>query len=290
MTERLFQSLIGPASIDQLAQYGQGLFGMYSPIPGLRPQTNRPLPDVVAPNFDDILGKLGINQTRQAPQQAPATQTKPMQPISALPMPSFQQGTPFVPQTGPAMLHQGEAVIPAHQNPNAQTRATAPAQPAPPAANPLQQSIQFLQQQLMSGGPISPQVQNIQNQQLADTVSMGQQQALNDLRARMGGRGLGGSGLQFGIEQNIGNDAMRALTQGQNQIALDAAGRNYDALGNTANSLAGNALGAGQFGLQQAAFNMNQSQSMLDQLMQMIRNSYANPAQQAQNTTNVAFV
>ena len=30
--------------------------------------------------------------------------------------PSYATGTPFVPETGPAMLHRGEAVIPAKQN------------------------------------------------------------------------------------------------------------------------------------------------------------------------------
>lgn len=148
----------------------------------------------------------------------------------------------------------------------------------------------FLRSQMMSGGPISPQVQQMQQAQLADTVSLGQQQALNDLRARMGGRGLGGSGLQFGLENDIGNEAMRTLTQGQNQIGLNAAMNNYGALGNTANSLIGGSLGAGQFGLQQAQFNLAQNQSMFDQLMQAIRNTFANPAEQAANTTNVAFV
>lgn len=32
-------------------------------------------------------------------------------------MRSYQTGTPFVPQTGPAMLHRGEQVVPAGQNP-----------------------------------------------------------------------------------------------------------------------------------------------------------------------------
>lgn len=34
-------------------------------------------------------------------------------------MATYQQGTPYVPQTGPALLHKGEAVIPARMNPNA---------------------------------------------------------------------------------------------------------------------------------------------------------------------------
>ena len=399
MTEQIFNQLLGPVGIDQISQYAQGLFGMHSPIPQLIPQTERPLPNVVAPTFEQILQQFGINQTGapqmppapggSAPQQPTQPQGPQMQmpgppggfvrklggqqvgqqrapePITSMPMPSFQQGTPYVPKTGPAMLHQGEAVVPAQFNPaNAappgvmqkpppmqqpevfgganttipmmqQAPAPAPRPMAPQTqfmpqspnpmlqtsvpfdvhtgqpgtlpgdprpgvtmpppqqggpANPLQMALGSLMMQLGGGGPINQNVQNIQQQQLADTLSLGKQQAEADLRARMGARGLGGSGLQFGLEQNLGNDVLRALTQGQNQIALDAAGRNYDALGNTANSLIGGSLGAGQFGLQQAAFNQNQSMSMFDQLLNAIRQSFANPSDQFKNTTNVAFV
>jgi hypothetical protein len=346
MTDSLFNSLVGPVAMDQIAQYAQGIFGMYSPIPALRPQTNRPLPDVVSPNFNDILSTLGVNSQQGAPpvnqnQQMTRSNTAP-EPVTAMPLASFQMGTPYVPQTGNYQLHQGEAVVPAQQNminqqlaPNQQfdpnlivnkthrpgaqvtlgvqgpgsamqdTLPQTPQQLQPPlqppqrpvtggapagAANPLQQALMQLQKLLAQGGPMGPMFQNLQQQQLSDVVSQGQQNQLQDMRANMGARGLGGSGLQFGLEQNIGNDAMSALTQGRNQIAMGAAQGNFNGLSDVASRLIGGSLGAGQFGLQQAQFNQNQSQSMFDQLLAAIRNTFANPATQAANTTNVAFV
>ena len=47
-------------------------------------------------------------------------------------MPSYAVGTPYVPQTGPAMLHRGEAVIPRQMNPNLPGQAGQPyRQPQP---------------------------------------------------------------------------------------------------------------------------------------------------------------
>lgn len=46
-------------------------------------------------------------------------------------MPSYAVGTPYVPQTGPAMLHQGEAVVPSHMNPNSPQQAGQPYAPRP---------------------------------------------------------------------------------------------------------------------------------------------------------------
>lgn len=50
----------------------------------------------------------------------------PMRPVTEYPKPtpkafvgSFKNGTPYVPATGPALLHEGEKVTPKEQNPNA---------------------------------------------------------------------------------------------------------------------------------------------------------------------------
>lgn len=51
-------------------------------------------------------------------------------------MPSYAVGTRFVPQTGPAVLHRGEAVIPAAQNPFRSVRQPAAAPTAAPAPTP----------------------------------------------------------------------------------------------------------------------------------------------------------
>jgi hypothetical protein len=244
----------------------------------------------------------------QQPAQQPAPMPRPMPQIAPHPFTSTPLSSPVInKQMQPGGMMQQGVDIHSGQMQQPMSLPGDPYYPPPPgtpidihtglpqqpqggAANPLQQALGVLQMQMMSGGPINQNVQNIQQQQLADSVSMSKQQALDDIRARMGSRGLGGSGLQFGLEQQMGNDAMRLLTQGQNQIALDAAGRNYDATGNTANSLIGGSLGAGQFGLNQAQFNLQQSQSMFDQLMQAIRQSYASPSDQYGNQTNVAFV
>lgn len=47
-------------------------------------------------------------------------------------MPSYAVGTPYVPQTGPAMLHQGEAVVPRQMNPNGPQQAGAAYMPQRP--------------------------------------------------------------------------------------------------------------------------------------------------------------
>ena len=348
-TEALFNQLIQPVAVDQLANIAQALFTFGNPSPELFDQysANRPVPDVAAPDFNSIFDQLGIPapvgfpgpQAQQQPQaQQPQQQPSMVEPVSSIPLASFQMGTPFVPQTGNYQLHQGEAVVPANQNPMNQQRPAAqmgptggfiPVQPppqnmtmpgttvpgtqprplppeAPPimaqpqptpyaagqwggSANPLQQALMSMSQQLQSGGPINQNVQNIQNQQVADMVSRAQQQQTMDLRSRMGARGLGGSGLQFGMEGNINDAALRALVEGQNQVGLGAANTNFNALQNAAQNLFGGALGAGQFGLQQAQFNMGQSQSMFEQLMDSIRKSFVNPSQAAENTTTVAF-
>lgn len=328
LTDALFNQLIAPAATGQISEIARSLLGFGSP------NTNRTEPYSQA-DIEAIFSALGVPFPGSPAPAAPAA------PV----LDSYATGTPYVPQTGNYKLHQGEAVIPAQQNPaNApggmrvvpiDTRAysstpfpapggqPAPALPPPATAqqstaapidpntgvyggaidyprtpqaqphtgtNPIQQSLDALLQMLGSGGPINQNVQNIQNQQVADLVSRGQQQQQQDLRANLGGRGLGGSGLQFALERDLANNAMQALTQGQNQVALDAAGRNWGAMQDVANSLIGGSLGAGQFGLQQAAFNLNQSQSMFDQLLDAIRRSFANPSDQYANTTNVALV
>lgn len=203
-------------------------------------------------------------------------QPMPQPPVA--PPPTTGGPIPIQPPQPPGTTFTGPIapVVDTYTPPAAQT--TQPPAPATGqwggADNPLQQALQQLSQMLAGGGPITQGVQNTLNQQTADTVSTGQQQALMDLRARMGGRGLGGSGLQMGMERDIGNAGQMALTQAQNQIGLNAANTNYGAMQNTANSLLAGGLGAGQFGLQQAQFNLGQSQSMLDQLLAAIRNSY----------------
>ena len=324
-TEALFNQLIQPVAVDQLANIAQALFTFGNPAPELFDlySADRPVPDVAAPDFNSIFEKLGIPAPVgfPGPQGAQTQQPSMVEPVSSIPLASFQTGTPYVPQTGTYQLHQGEAVVPANQNPMNQQRpaaqmgptggfipapqqnmtmpAPAPApQPMPQpyaagqwggSANPLQQALMSMSQQLQSGGPINQNVQNIQQQQIADMVSRAQQQQTMDMRARLGARGLGGSGLQFGMEGNINDAALRALVEGQNQVALGAANTNFDALQNAARGLFGGALGAGQFGLQQAQFNMGQSQSMFEQLMDAIRKSFVNPSQAAENTTTVAF-
>jgi hypothetical protein len=288
----MFQNLISPTVLDQSQNLADILFTM-GPSWGAYPN-QRPSPGLSADNYDQLLSSLGIGQQ----------------------VPRYATGTPYVPQTGPAILHQGEAVLPAQQNPFApmaqqqfakgtptmQTLGapqpagaiTLPAPPpapapqapqtpvaSPPAAgpmNPLQQAIQSLQGQLGSGGPINANVQNILNQQLADQTGQAYQQQLQQLNASLGARGLGDSGLQFGLQQTLQDMLNSNRVQGRNQIALNAANTNWGALQQGAGNLANTALGAGQFGLQQQAQQQNQQNQMFQMLMDAIQRSRANPS------------
>jgi ribosomal protein S15P/S13E len=80
-----------------------------------------------------------IRQDRVATQQAKAQSDWRKGVSEATGMQSYDEGTNFVPTTGPAILHQGEAVVPAAQNPAAQPAA---AQPAPAATQPAAPSAQ----------------------------------------------------------------------------------------------------------------------------------------------------
>lgn len=78
------------------------------PVPGVGPTPPGP---TLPPELLKIILPL-LLQLIMAKQQGQG----PM-PTGQGPIPSFAYGTPYVPQTGTALLHQGEAVTPASQNP-----------------------------------------------------------------------------------------------------------------------------------------------------------------------------
>lgn len=310
----LFNSIISPAATGQMQNLGSALteFGPLvapPPAPAQAAPAMQPMPPPVGPA--SVISQRGAGNLPVTGGQA--------RPITSLPMPQYATGTPYVPQTGPAVVHQGEAIVPAAVNPFAPTtqqtlkgappptmqtmQGTAPGAlpvsqppqitqsitpqqqgmvppaPAPVAApNPLQMAIESLQTQLQSGGPINANVQNIMQQQLADQTGGAYQQQLADLRGRLGGRGLGGSGLQFGLENSLFDSLNSQRVQGQNQIGLEAANQNWGALQQGAGNLANTALGAGQFGLQQQNQQFAQQQSLFNTLLEAIRKSQVDPS------------
>ena len=325
----MFKNLIQPTVNDQMNNITNTLFQMGSPNlydPANRYQ--RPSPGLTQPTWESLGGQPPVGQQQFKPISslpvagpvAPAA--SPVQPPPAQKpgdmVPQYAMGTQNVPQTGLAVVHQGEQITPAQQGnvmpvpapatpatPStglAYNQATAP-QAAPPAgmsmpggpvpqlpppqpssipnyggsANPLQQSIQQLSTMLSSGGPFNQGYQNIQNQQMADQTGAAYQNQLADMRARMGGRGLGGSGLQYGMEGDLFNGLQSALVQGQNQNAINAAGGNWNAMQQGAGALANTALNAGQFGLQQQQAQLGNQMSMFQMLIDALRKSQVNP-------------
>lgn len=348
---QMFQNLIQPTYNDQLNNLTGTLFQMgsqnyYDPTS----KVQRPSPGLTAPNWEALGGQA--KPITSLPVQTPPAQVAPAQsPVQPPPaqkptdtVPQYALGTPYVPQTGAAILHQGEAVVPAQQNifaqvPQAQDwgkvsrsplgqqnpraqQAAAPApapQPAPApapapmpqppavtqdigqapaqapvanttmpapapaqtydgAVNPVQQAINQLSQMLSTGGPMNADYLNRQNQQMADASHMAYQQQLANMQSQMGARGLGGSGLQYGMQNDLFNGLQSGLIQGQNQNALAAATGNWNALQGGAGNLANTALNAGQFGLQQQQAQLGNQMSMFEMLLNALKNTTTAPA------------
>lgn len=219
---------------------------------------------------------------------------------------SFAQGTNFVPETGLAQVHKGEAIVPANQNPFNQTPVTRPLNqpqalsrssggarvgetgaerfrisdtppPAPP--NPLQTSINTLQGLATSGGPITPEIQGILQQQALSQQNQFQNDTLRGIREDFGARGLGLSGVEANAElqARLARDA-NLLNANQN-IALNAASQNFGATQGAAGLLGQTALGSGQLGLQNAQFQHAAENSILDMISQLLSQSHATPEQ-----------
>ena len=148
----------------------------------------------------------------------------------------------------------------------------------PPQTNPLQAAIQSLLGQVQSGGPMNAQFQNMQNQTMADQTDRAYMQQRQAMLDQMGARGLGGSGLQVGADQALFDSRMGNMVQGQNQIAMNAATGNWNALQQGAGNLGQMALGAGQFGLNQQQQQFMQQQSLFQQLLNALGSSEPVPA------------
>ncbi len=233
-----------------------------------------------------------------APQAAPEQQAQPaVQPPPPPPdlrppslVGSFRHGTNFVPQTGLAEVHQGEAIIPANQNPAAaptpstgdiDARIAPGALPPPIQAplNPLQTSINTLQGLTTSGGPITPDIQQILQTQVREQQDALLQNTLRGTREDFGARGLGLSGVEANAELQ-GRLASNANILGANQnIALNAATQNFGSTLGAAGQLGQTSLGAGQLGLQNAQFQQATQNSILDMLSQLLNQSFSTPEQ-----------
>jgi len=114
----------------------------------------------------------------------------------------------------------------------------------------LNNSLDAIQNLLNSGGPINQQVQNIQNQQVNDLAANQQLANQRNIREQMGARGLGDSGAQDFLELQARLGAQSNQIQGQNQVALDAANRNFDSLLGAGTALGNIGLGSEQLGFQ----------------------------------------
>jgi hypothetical protein len=131
-------------------------------------------------------------------------------------MPAYAQGTPLVPRTGPAMLHQGEEVIPADENPNNPGVEAAQAMEPPPRADVLAAKPQTLAMQgptggaeatLAGGGPLQ-QAEEFPDKADPATISkyrqMGQQaKARDNFMLQLKEEMAGYKGLESSLAQHV---------------------------------------------------------------------------------------
>ena len=326
--QNVFNNLITPTFNDQMGSLTQSLFQLGGPNQWDQSgKFQRPLPGLSQPTWESVGGQSPV-----MPQAPPPSGMMPQfKPVSSLPVqgpvapanapvqpppaqkpgdmiPQYAMGTTSVPQTGLAVVHQGEQINPAGGQPPMQNWSTKPTPPQqtpqsypsagptpqlpppqpypqqqaqpqqqPPTQNPIQQSIGQFSNMLSSGGPMNAQYLNMQNQQMADQTGAAYNNSLEDMRARMGSRGLGGSGLQYGMENDLFNGMQSALTQGHNQNAMNAATGNWNAMQQGAGNLMGASMSAGQFGLAQQAQQQQMQQSMFSMLLDALRQSQVNP-------------
>ena len=357
-----YQNMIQPTLNSQLGGMTDTLSALGSPLYHWRRQG---LQDVYPQHPNPPIGapyQMPPMQGAQPQMQPPAQQGFAQSPIAPAmsqsqpppaqmpgqPIPQYAVGTPMVPRTGLAVVHQGEQITPAPvpfgapvagqtydkgigrmatpawANPTGQPygqapqqqqqmpqQAPPPAQPmqqpvqngpvpiqtpvdpamgapapqgglmppaGPPQTNPLQAAIQSLLGQVQSGGPMNAQFQNMQNQTMADQTDRAYMQQRQAMLDQMGARGLGGSGLQVGADQALFDSRMGNMVQGQNQIAMNAATGNWNALQQGAGNLGQMALGAGQFGLNQQQQQFMQQQSLFQQLLNALGSSEPVPA------------
>lgn len=123
---------------------------------------------------------------------------------------SFATGTPYVPQTGMAQVHQGEAIIPANQNP-----------------------VNNVQGYLNSNGPYNDQtVQSMmrRGQDQIDSAFSGSQRRLRD----MAGAGQLSSGAYMGNVQQGEMDRLKQLAGYARDVNIRAAEANQADLANRA--------------------------------------------------------
>lgn len=160
-------------------------------------------------------------------------------------MPSYQTGTPYIPQTGPARLHRGEAVIPQNSplarsktggvNPNAPGgsmyggagQVSPPPPPMKPSTRPQVPAVAAPQQKMQTGPGIPQGVPTTPPQTAAPSIDQGRVNVLQGLLANPESLGADTQRMMF---QRMADQAEVARMAGNREATERLAGRGF---GNT---------------------------------------------------------
>lgn len=196
-------------------------------------------------------------------------------------IPSYAVGTTSVPQSGLAMVHQGEAIVPREQNPMAQPpgQPGAPMKPLPapqkggflPAPTPPPQQRAMggggpmvnvnqspLQQQQAPQAGLNPAAQQAIMAQQSDLIAQQQLGAQRQLREQMG------AGMDSGLAQRLQFENMlnagNTRTQAQRDLSIAAEDRRFN-----------DQMAAANFGLNQqlglGGLQLNRDNALFEQQM-----------------------
>jgi hypothetical protein len=213
-----------------MAPPGEALGEMRPSLLGQIATGQKPIQNAIRNWFDNLLGKSGEEG-----------------------VPSYQQGITSVPNNQMAILHQGEAVIPAQQNP-AQLPPGVPGQPLQPAQGGLP-PVNNIANQLPAPG-LNPQVQEQLLQRASETVSNQQTAQERNLRAQAAAGGLAGTGA---LDRRLFENQLNANAQRlgfERDLGIEAENRRFqDAMAQAQLGLE-ERLGMGQLGLGQQSLGL----------------------------------
>ncbi len=119
----------------------------------------------------------------------------------------------------------------------------------PPPEQPYdinQGRVDLLAQILQNPDAISPEIQRLMYQGIADKAALGEQDAIRQLQETMGARGLGDSGIQSDQIRRVLMGTERNLGEAQRDIGIAAAETNWQSRMDAMNAALGHQLGMGQ--------------------------------------------
>ncbi len=258
--------------------YGSGQTGMYSPNYGMGggnygqfgwPQYKQGTPFVPETGPAILHKGEAVVPAEENPEATPWMQMLNSVGKNDLPrlikgMPSYQNGTPYVPQTGPALLHRGEAVVPAAQNPAAQQVQRPPTAMTPstavPATNPNTNQMRnnLLAQQLQTPQSMGPQVQQQLYKAQADETDKMLQDQTRQIREDASARGMQNAGATDYLVNQARMNRANTLSAALGDIQARAAVQNFADRNSVANMALQHQMGLGSQDIQQQRLALQQ--------------------------------